>query len=67
MRRAFTTHGLYAVRTSAKTGVGVAETFQWLAEATYAERRSLMMTDVATAPVTIDAFGLTDRGKVRAG
>jgi small GTP-binding protein len=29
-------HGIHAVRTSAKTGVGVAETFQWLAEATHA-------------------------------
>jgi hypothetical protein len=29
-------HGLHGVRTSAKTGVGVAETFQWLAESTHA-------------------------------
>jgi GTPase SAR1 family protein len=30
-------HGLYGVRTSAKTGVGVDATFQWLAEATHAK------------------------------
>lgn len=30
-----TKNGLYGVRTSAKTGVGVEATFQWLAEATH--------------------------------
>ena len=30
-------HGLHGVRTSAKTGVGVDDTFQWLAEMTHAK------------------------------
>jgi len=32
--------GLYAARTSAKTGTGVEETFQWLAEATHQTSRA---------------------------